>query len=391
MVGRRGERGQVIPLVAVTLTALMGFSGMAVDHGYWQYQQRQQQNAADGAAIGGAQSLALAGCGANATAQTAAQTDAASNGFPAADVTVNNPPTTGAYAGNTCAVQVSITANHPTFFTNVLGFKQMKETTTATAQLVSNSNGTIYLMGNQTSNLNGGNVTVPGTIMTNGTFTCGSNTISAAAIGYAGAAPSCSKATFSSASPMPSVPITNPCPEIAGCNYLSNNPPPTTNCQTLKANMNPTLTAGCYNNLTVGGCGTVTLQPGVYVLNGTSDFSGSSFVGSGVTFYVTASGTPPDFSTAQSATITPPTSGNEANVLYYQVPSNTKAPNFSGSTVQWRGLVYAPTATGVNFDGAKGDYSVLILGSANLSDNTTYTFGAAPAGATLPKNVVLGQ
>src|SRR5271170_2130390 len=104
MLRRTGQRGQIIPLVAVTLTALMGFSGMAVDNGYWQYTQRQQQNAADSAAIGGAQALAVAGCGSQSAAQTAAYNDATSNGFTTGGtttVTAANPPTSGAYAGNT--------------------------------------------------------------------------------------------------------------------------------------------------------------------------------------------------------------------------------------------------------------------------------------------------
>lgn len=155
--------------------------------------------------------------------------------------------------------------------------------------------------------------------------------------------------------------------------------------------MNPTISPGCYNNLTVGSCGTVTLQPGVYVLNGTSDFSNSRFVGTGVTFYVTANGTAPDFSAALSATISPPTSGTYDGVLYYQVPGNTTAPNLSGSSVHFNGLVYAPGANGVNFNGAQGDYTVLVLGSANLNSSSGYTFGTPPSGSTLVQNVVLTQ
>ncbi len=400
MFRRHGQSGQILPLVAVSLTALMGFSGMAVDRGYWSYQQRQQQSATDAAAVGGAQALALAGCPAATNANTAAQNDATSNGYKngalmqgqSVLVTVNNPPASGAYSGNDCAVSVTIKAQHPAFFTRLFGFANgITAQTSATAQLISNNPTTMYFLGSGSSTL-GGNITASGGgIVTNGTFTCGSVTISAAAIGYAGSAPSCSKATFSSATPAPSVPVTNPCPEISGCNYLANNPPSTSNCQSLQANMNPTISPGCYNTLNVGTCGTVTFEPGVYVLNGTSTFSNSDFVGTGVTFYVTANATPPDFSQSNSATISPPTSGNEANVLYYQVPANTGAPNFAGQTVHWKGLVYAPSANNVAFNGAQGDYTLLILGSANLSSGSGYTFGTPTAGATYVKNVVLSQ
>jgi hypothetical protein len=403
MFRRHGQSGQIVPLVAISLTALMGFSGMAVDRGYWSYQQRQQQSATDAAAVGGAQALAEAGCPSSASAQSAAYNDATNNGYTngssmigrTTNVVVSNPPASGAYSGNDCAVSVTISAAHQSFFSRVLGVSNMEMSTTATAELISNNPTTMTFLGTGTTTLGGSGGTISATgggISTNGTFTCGSGTtITAGSIGYAGTtAPSCSKTTFTAATPAPSAPVQNPCPEISGCNYLANNPPSTSNCQTLQANMNPTIEPGCYNELSVGTCGTVTLEPGVYVLNGTSNFSGSSFVGSGVTFYVTSSGTPPDFSNSTSATISPPTSGNEANVLYYQVPANTAAPNFAGSSVHWKGLVYAPTANNVPFNGAQGDYTVLILGSGNLS-STSYTFQTPPTGATLLKNVVLAQ
>jgi hypothetical protein len=388
---RKSESGQVIPLVALSLTVLMGAGGMAVDHGYWQYTQRQQQNAADSAAIGGAQSLSVPGCNNQAIAKAAAQSDAASNGFASSQVNVTNPPASGPYASNPCAVQVTVQGTYPKFFTRIFGGSTLAESTTATALLVNNSSNSIVMLGNnQTSTLTG-NITGGITIQTNGTITCGSNTINVVAIGYAGSPPSCTNANFTGGTPKQQVPVVNPCPEIAGCNYLANNPPSTTNCSSLKANMNDTLSPGCYNAFTVGGCGTVKLNPGVYVLNGTSSMANTSFTGTGVTFYVTANATPPDFSSAKDATISPPTSGNEAGVLYYQVAANTQAPNFAGSSVHWSGLVYAPTASGVNFNGAKGDYTLLIAGSANLNDSSGYTFGTPPTGGSLIENVVLAQ
>lgn len=388
------ERGSVITLVAISLAVILGFSGMAVDVGFWQYGERQQQNVADSAAIGGAQALDATGCPNQAAAQAAAQNDAALSGVPAANVVVNNPPPTGYYSGNACAVAVTIKGSKPAFFSQLFGVAPtVPITTTATAQLQSTNNTCIYLMSpTAVSNFNGGSVSASGCgISMNGPSSFCGGSVSAARIGYASTPPTVCGSPFSAATPAPQMQAPNPCSEIQGCASLSSNPPPTSNCQTLQGNMNATISPGCYNTLTVGSCGTVTLKPGVYVLNGTSDFSNSSFVGTGVTFYVTASGTPPDFSTANSATISPPTSGSYAGVLYYQVPGNTAAPNLSGSSVHWSGLVYAPGATGVNFDGAKGDYTILVLGSANLNSSAGYTFGAPPAGSTIVQNVVLTE
>ena len=100
---RSREAGQVLPLIALSLAVLMGFAGMGVDVGYWQYHQREQQSAADAAALGGAQQLIYSGCGNQAVAQSAAYTDSASNGFTnganGITITVTNPPASGAYAG----------------------------------------------------------------------------------------------------------------------------------------------------------------------------------------------------------------------------------------------------------------------------------------------------
>ncbi len=121
---RRGDSGQVLPLIAICLTVIMGFAGMSVDVGYLEYHQRQQQSAADAAAVGGAQQLIYSNCANSGAATTAADNDSASNGYTNGannvTVTVNNPPNSGPYAGNGCAVTVAITATKvPTFFSRL--------------------------------------------------------------------------------------------------------------------------------------------------------------------------------------------------------------------------------------------------------------------------------
>ena len=49
------HRGQVLPLFALCLAALLGFAGLGVDVGYLEYWQNSQQAATDAAAIGAAQ------------------------------------------------------------------------------------------------------------------------------------------------------------------------------------------------------------------------------------------------------------------------------------------------------------------------------------------------
>ncbi len=103
---RKGESGQVLPLIAICLAAIMGFGGMAVDVGYWRYQQREQQSATDAAPLGGAQQLLYSGCPNPGAAHDGRENDAASSGFANGGnvtISVTNPP--GAtFSGDNCAV-----------------------------------------------------------------------------------------------------------------------------------------------------------------------------------------------------------------------------------------------------------------------------------------------
>jgi Flp pilus assembly protein TadG len=394
---RTGERGQVLPLAAISIAVLLGFAGIAIDVGYLEYQQRQQQNATDAAAIGGAQQLIYSGCGTESAATTAADNDAATNGYTngsnGVSVTVNNPPSSGPYASNNCSVQVQITnpAAH-TFFMKLFGKSSVTESTQAVATVESNNDGCIYLLNpSQYSGFNDATVDSPGcAIAMNGSANFNGGTVTAPSIGYAGANPNMGGTTFPDASPQRMLPLANPCSEIPGCAYLAANPPSTTNCTTVNTNgATPyTLQPGCYSGLNLDNSA-VTMEPGLYVLTGNMNTNGATITGSGVTIYATGSATM-DID-GQNVTLSPPTSGNYSGVLYYQVPSDASSPNFNASpTSSLTGLLYAPGAQ-VNFDGGNGNYLVMVFGSFNLNSGQTIDLGTPPAGQSLIKNVVLTQ
>src|SRR5262249_42481818 len=117
----RHTSGVTLPLVAAAITALIGFTGLGVETGLWYAIKRQNQSAADVAALSGAfELLATKGysdiCG-------FAKRDATRNGFTFQSFTcptsnpactnpssgqmcANNPPVLGTYAGNNNAVEV---------------------------------------------------------------------------------------------------------------------------------------------------------------------------------------------------------------------------------------------------------------------------------------------
>lgn len=63
-----------------------------------------------------------------------------------------------------------------------------------------------------------------------------------------------------------------------------------------------------------------------------------------------------------NATVThsPPTIGNTAGVLFYRVPSQTSALDFSTCTCNLSGLEYFPMSQ-VNYGNSGGGYSVMVF------------------------------
>src|SRR5262244_4636263 len=76
---RRDDRGVTAVLLALTLAVLIGMAGLGVETGLWYAVKRQDQSAADAAALSGAYEVA-AGQGYSDIC-TLAKRDAASNGF----------------------------------------------------------------------------------------------------------------------------------------------------------------------------------------------------------------------------------------------------------------------------------------------------------------------
>jgi hypothetical protein len=394
---KRKERGSVLPLIAACIAVLMGFGGIAVDVGFLEFRQQTQQSATDAAAVGGAQQLARGSCANGSVAEAASLADAATNGFATGNngvtVSVQNPPTSGPYANNGCAISVQIASTQPTFFARLFGFANgMGETTAATGLVSSNSLDCLYFLSTSSwTNFNNATVSAPGCgIDINYTSSFNGGTITSPFIGYAGGTPNWGGTTFPQASPVPMLPVADPCPEIAGCAYFTANPPPATNCQTINQNGVPmTLNHGCYQNLNLNA--PTTLNPGIYVISGNMNLnSGYTLTGSGVTIYVPSGGNGPNFD-GGTVNLSPPTSGAGAGVLYYQVPSNSASINFNGPNVKLAGLIYAPGSNSVNFDAANGNYVVLVVGSANFNQGNPYDFASPPPGQSLVNQAVLAQ
>src|ERR1700704_4167381 len=97
----RRTRGFVGITTALVITGMLAFTGLAFDVGYLQWSRLGVQSAADAAAIGALRELEL---GNSSTISPAGLNDAALNGFANGvnhtTVTINNPPRSGSYQGD---------------------------------------------------------------------------------------------------------------------------------------------------------------------------------------------------------------------------------------------------------------------------------------------------
>jgi Flp pilus assembly protein TadG len=121
---RRGERGVTLPMVALTLVGLFGFTALSVDIGRLATTRRQLQNAADAAALAGAFHLPSD----RETAAAKAVDWATRNGLQAFEVTDVTVSTTN-FADDTIDVTVKRTVKHT--FARVLGLLSRDVTATA--------------------------------------------------------------------------------------------------------------------------------------------------------------------------------------------------------------------------------------------------------------------
>lgn len=114
--------GNVASMVALSLVALMGVAGLAIDGGRLMAERRHAQNAGDAAAVAAA--IELYNGATAATARQTALTYAARNGYSndgiTNTVTVNIPPTSGPNKNDPQSVEVLTTRTMQSYFIKVV-------------------------------------------------------------------------------------------------------------------------------------------------------------------------------------------------------------------------------------------------------------------------------
>jgi uncharacterized protein (DUF2147 family) len=425
-------RGQVVLLVTFASVPLFAMLGLVTDLGWMHFLKKSAQAAADAAALAsifqfqatvsgssfvcgspGVVCQAPTACPSNITTPANPLQDgclyAARNGFSTArsnqSVTiaanVTNPPPTapGVYSASYW-VTVRVSQQVPQLFSAVLGNTTGTIAARATAA-VSPSRKCIYALDPAAS----GALTVSGTADL--TASCGVyvNSSSASALVTNGSA-ILSATEYDVVGGISVHAPLNPDPNL-GAPRLPRDP--------LASLPAPTVPAGCdYKNYTVKGWNTPTLSPGVYcggisIKNGTANFSpgiyilmgggittqdsNSHAVGDGVMFYNTFDAThsygPINISANSTVSLTAPTTGTYAGILFFQDRnvSGHPAETFGGgSTGKIEGTIYAP-ASNITFYGnasLSAAYTIIVanqismVGTSYVNDDYSKLPGGTP-------------
>jgi hypothetical protein len=128
---REPRSGQVIVLSVISIVVLLGFVALATDLGLFWSKRRQMQTAADAAAVAAAAALRSGKTSPTTAASSVAGLNGFTSGTSGVTLTVNNPPLSGAYAGNANYVEVVIAQPEPTYFLRVLGYTSVNVSTRA--------------------------------------------------------------------------------------------------------------------------------------------------------------------------------------------------------------------------------------------------------------------
>lgn len=382
---RESQSGQAFVIIVFMILGLFGFAALAIDGGMLYAERRRAQNAADAGALAAAlakvQKLNL---------HVAALQRIESNGYTTLwepcdpsgydctlgrgekwVVQVSNPPRSGAYVGDDAYIQVLITSKINTSFAHLVFDGGLLTTVTAVSRVWPEQSITpghalygatehdckgIWFSGTGDTVITGGNVfsnsdaseanCQSGVQDGGGTISVGPPPHKIKVVG-----------TFDAKD----LGLVDPDP-VEGVSQEEVRTPPIPDCSglpdrgTVKINAGETktLSRGMYESITFGAGATVTMNSGMYCINGIKGFTGTggSISGTGVMIYLQQGGldfggnTLVDLRAEQNTDVLIDPSWNDwKGMLVYQAPSNTSPVEITGtSNSTYLGTIFAPSA-----------------------------------------------
>jgi hypothetical protein len=361
---RDGQRGAVVAYVAVILPVVLGGLGLAIDNGRLYAARRQMQTAADATAIAAAHEWRQQN---HETYAAEALDDALLNGYaagPDTEIQINTPPVRGPRAGDSEYVEVIIREHVPLYFMRAFSRTSTVVESRAVAGLVP-TDACIYILDPVASNalLAAGDakLTLEGcgihvnSIHSSAARTMGGGEISASAIGVAGNYngtgffPTPQTDVYQTPDPLADLPS----PAVGAC----------TSSEPLVVKTEMTIDPGVYcGGIEVSGTGDLTLNAGMYVINGggLKVQANGDLTGENVMIYVTEGDDygfePVVFAATSTSILSAPTSGTYKGILFFQdrVIDSRKEAVFAGTPdTLFTGVLYFPNAD-IRYVGTSG-------------------------------------
>jgi len=405
----RADEGQALVLGALGLVVLALMAGLGIDVGLLRYQKQQMQKAADAGAVAGASTLIYNLPGSQQVI-TAAQNDTAANGFTdgshGISVQVNNPPLSGPFIGLDAYVEVIVTQAQPTFFMRVGGFNSVNVSSRAVASSVASSSACMYALDPTDAD----SLVAEGAVSVNSTCGIRVNSNSQAAFdkrgsgnidvtqGGIGIVGNINESGSGGISPTPVTgipPFVDPLAGVPG--------PALTPCRPQLTITQPgtRVQAATYcNGIVVETNGPVIFESGTYILIGggltVSPLNHPTLIGSDVTFYDTWNAAypyaPVILSGSEGTTLSAPTSGQLAGILFFQDRSVVDRglatlSSFDASHGElYTGALYFPTTT-IAYTGNRtfppytiiDAWNVVLIGTSAIGNNySSLQSGASP-------------
>jgi hypothetical protein len=402
----RDQSGTIAIMTALTLPLLIGFAALGVEVTEWYAEARSIEAAADNAALSAAVAYAQGNKeGYTQEATAVAGTNGFVNGANGVMVNVYKPPTSGSHQGNNSAIQVNISAPITPLLAAMFisGFNVNGNGVAIITPPNTGGNGCVLALdsagvtgstrtGNTNINLVNCSFDVNATSATASLVMTGSATLNAGQVNLGGGYNLSGSATLTATNGvnMFQPPIKDP--------YAGRQIPSFSGCNQTKLAIHHTPAAPLQPGVYCGGIditgGTVTLSPGIYILNqGDLTLNGNaSIVGTGgVTIILTTSST--DFSTVGNVVINggstvdlvAPTTGPTAGIAIWQdgrAPDSGSDKINGGSTFSITGAIYLPsesvTYTGGSATTASGctqlvAFKITFTGDSSLGNNCTGT------------------
>ena len=392
------RRGLTAVTFALSLPVIVGSAALGVEVGFWFFEERRLQTAADLAANAGAVVLRSGGSR-NAMVGAAAE-EAAENGYIPGTITVNTPPTSGPNQ-NGRAVEVFLQRDLERYFTALFTEEPVTVRVRAVAAYENEqqacilaldtwANDAVIFIGNPTATFNGC-VVMSNSLADDSITIAGSADVTAPCIVSAGGTSVSADLTLTAcAAPMEEMPQaldpyanlaepsqSGPCASVPGGNPH------------VPKTLNPGIYCGGLNL-----SGIFTLNSGVYVIDG-GEFrinAGAHVNGQGVMFFLT-NGATIHFNGNAEIELSAMTTGTYAGVLMYGDRDQGNAENVFNGTADssFTGALYFPTQEVTHSGNFSGDNGCLRIVARSIDLRGDAGFSTDCTGAGLDTIEVPGS